>query len=95
MTMTLADLRRKAGLSQAQMAKKMGVSNTQVSRIEASYPDVMFPSLRRYMDALGTTIKFVGIETECDSDDVEKDATRIYGETRRQDPTRAFGRKSA
>lgn len=96
MTTTLADLRKRAGLSQSQMAKKMGVSNTQVSRIEASYPDVMFPTLRRYMDALAVDIRFVGEGIIDDvSDEVEKDATRIYAETRRADPSRGFGRKSA
>lgn len=95
MTMTLAKLREQAGLSQAQMAEKMGVSRAQVSRIEASYPDVMFPTLRRYMDALDVKIMYTGLDGEWESDDVEKDVFRsATAEGKRKDPTRGF-RQSA
>lgn len=94
--MKLADLRHRAGLSQPQMAERMGVSKTQVSRIEASYPDVMFTTLRRYLDALGLEIRYTGemdgIAVDVSSSDVVKDSSRIYGETRRLDPTRRSAR---
>lgn len=95
MTMTLAKLRERAGLSQAEMAEKMGVSRAQVSRIEASYPDVMFPALRRYMDALDTTVVFAGPDKSYESDDIEQDVFRsatVKG--KRSDPSRGF-RQSA
>ena len=97
MTTTLADLRKRAGLLQSQVAKKMGVSSAQVSRIEAAYPDVMFPSLRRYMDAVGVDIRFVGEGIIDDvSDEVERDVFRSSTvENMKSDPTRGFGRRSA
>ena len=66
----------------------MGVSRTQVSRIEAKYPDVMFPVLRRYLDAVGIEIRFTGTGLFVASDDVEADTSRIYAESIRSDPTR-------
>jgi transcriptional regulator with XRE-family HTH domain len=89
MTVTLSDLRKRAGFSQAQMSERMGVSKTQVSRIEATYPDIMFTTLRRYLDALDVEIRFLGDGViDAESSEVEKDGTRIYAETRKQDPTR-------
>ncbi|MGW7510670.1 helix-turn-helix domain-containing protein [Streptomyces massasporeus] len=91
--LTLAVLRRRAGLSQAQVAEKMFVSKAQVSRIEAMYPDLMFPTLRAYMDAIGVNIRFVG-ENIVDelSGEVVADTSRIYAESRRKDPTRGSRR---
>lgn len=93
-TMTLADLRRKAGKTQPQVADSMGVSRTQVSRIEARYPDVMFPVLRRYLDALEVEIRFSGAGVVLASDDVCADTARTYAESIRSDPTRGFGRRA-
>lgn len=92
-TMTLADLRRKAGKTQPQVALSMGVSRTQVSRIEARYPDVMFPVLRRYLDALEVDIRFSGAGVVLLSDDVSTDTTRVYAESIRNDPTRGPWRR--
>lgn len=99
--MKLADLRHRAGLSQPQLAKRMGVSRVQVSRIEASYPDVMFTTLRRYLDALGLEIRYTGelvageLAVDVSSSEVVRDASRIFGETRKLDPTRGAGRQVA
>lgn len=94
--MKLADLRHRAGLSQPQMAARMGVSKTQVSRIEASYPDVMLTTVRRYLDALGLEMRYTGemdgVVVDVSSSEVVHDADRIYGETRRKDPTRRGAR---
>lgn len=95
MTTTLADLRKRAGLSQPEVAAKMGVSRAQVSRIEASYPDVMFPTLRRYMDALDVKIMYAGLDSEWESDGVEKDVFRSATvENKRTDPSRGFRRSA-
>lgn len=92
-TFTLADLRRNAGLSQPQLADRMGVSRNQVSRIEAKYPDVMFTTVRSYMDALGMDIRFVGGGTNVESSCVTDDPTRReYAESVRRDPTRRGSR---
>lgn len=73
----LAELRTTAGLSQRTVSERMGVTQTQVSRIEAMYPDVMFPSLRSYLDAVGVDIRFVldGV-FDLVSGDVEQDMSR-------------------
>ena len=89
-TMTLAELRKMAGLSQSQMAAKMQVSRVQVSRIEAMYPDVMFKTLRAYMDALDANIRFTLDDVvDVESSEVVADTTRIYAENRRKDKSRA------
>jgi transcriptional regulator with XRE-family HTH domain len=97
MTMTLADLRKRAGFSQSQVAKKMKVNQATVSRIEANYPNVMFPSLRRYMDAIDVDIRFFSEGVFDDvSDEVEQDVYRIGTvEGRRNDPTRRPADRSA
>lgn len=51
---TLVDLRREAGLTQRQLASRLGVSQAQVARVEAtSAPSLR--SLRRYLAALELT----------------------------------------
>lgn len=53
-TGTLADLRREAGLSQRELAARLGSSQAQVARIEAaSSPSLR--SLRRYLQGLALT----------------------------------------
>lgn len=91
--MKLADLRHRAGLSQSKLAERMGVSSAQVSRIEAMYPDVMFTTLRKYLDGLNMDIRFVGAETDgvcvdVSSSEVEVDADRILREGRKGDRSR-------
>jgi DNA-binding transcriptional regulator YiaG len=48
---TLADLRRDAGLSQRQLASRLGISQAQVARTESS-PSPSMRSLSRYLQAL-------------------------------------------
>jgi transcriptional regulator with XRE-family HTH domain len=89
-TMTLADLRKKAGLSQLQMAERLGVQKAAISKIEAMYPDVLFSTLRRYMDVLDVEIRFHGVPdvASISSSEVVKDESRIMSEKRRTDPKR-------
>jgi DNA-binding XRE family transcriptional regulator len=50
----LVEARQQAGLSQQEMAKRMGVSQAQVSRIEKQgYDAYTLTTLRRYVAALG------------------------------------------
>jgi transcriptional regulator with XRE-family HTH domain len=88
-TMTLAELRQKRGLSQADVARELGVSRNQVSRTEAMYPNVMFTKLRAYLDVIGVDIRFTADGIDVLSGEVTEDTARIYAESRRKDPTRA------
>jgi transcriptional regulator with XRE-family HTH domain len=86
---TLADLRRRKGMTQAQVADKLHVSPKQVSRIEAAYPQVMFTSLRAYLDAIGVDIRFLSGDLSVLSGDIEPDPVRQAAVRARQnDPTR-------
>ncbi len=50
----LVEARQAAGLTQQQVAERMGVSQAQVARIEkAGYDAYTLRTLRRYLDALG------------------------------------------
>ena len=50
----LVEARQAAGLTQVEMAKRMGISQAQVSRIEKSgYDAYTLTTLRRYVTALG------------------------------------------
>ena len=50
----LVEARQQAGLTQEQMANRLGVSQAQVSRIEKEgYDAYTLTTLRRYIDALG------------------------------------------
>src|SRR5215211_5010958 len=50
----LVEARQIAGLSQRELAKRLGVSQAQVARIEKrGYDAYTLTSLRRYVDALG------------------------------------------
>lgn len=92
-TMKLADLRKRAGLSQAQMAERLGVQKQAISKIEAMYPEVLFATVRRYMDALDLEIRFVGDGTDLSSSDIDRDKDRIMAQKRQSDPWR--GRRVA
>ncbi|MFF6966032.1 helix-turn-helix domain-containing protein [Streptomyces anthocyanicus] len=92
---TLSDLRKRTGLTQAEVADRLFLSTAQVSRIEAHYPYVMLHSLRAYLDALGVEIKFCqeGFE-DCLSGDIVADITRADAlRNRRMDPTRRAFRR--
>lgn len=50
----LVEARQAAGLTQTQMAERLGVSQSQVARIEKrGYDTYTLKTLRRYIDALG------------------------------------------
>lgn len=54
----LVEARQAAGLTQAELAKRLGVSQAQVARLEKrGYEDYTLNSLRRYVEALGTDFR--------------------------------------
>jgi DNA-directed RNA polymerase specialized sigma subunit len=70
----LVEARKASGLTQKEIAERMGVSQVQVSRIEKrGYDAYTLRTLRRYLDALGNgfslevAVKYPGIfSTNCD-----------------------------
>jgi len=52
----LAEQRRAAGLSQTQVAARMGTSQSSVARLEAGLADVRVSTLERYAAAIGTQL---------------------------------------
>jgi predicted transcriptional regulator len=54
----LADLRRKAGVTQVQLARSVGTEQPQISRLEAQR-DMLLSSLGAYLTALGAHAKIV------------------------------------
>lgn len=61
----LATIRQVAALTQAEVAEKMGVRQTSVSRLEAR-PDMLLSTMKGYFDAVGAeatiTIRVGGTE---------------------------------
>ena len=56
----LVEARHAAGLTQAEVAKRLGVSQAQVARLEKrGYEDYSLNSLRRYVEALGEDFRLV------------------------------------
>lgn len=54
----LADARRSAGLSQTEVAARMGTSQSAVARLERGDTDVRLSTLQRYAEALDRQVGF-------------------------------------
>jgi transcriptional regulator with XRE-family HTH domain len=54
----LAEQRRAAGLSQTEVAARMGTSQSSVARLEAGLADVRVSTLERYAAAIGTQLSW-------------------------------------
>jgi transcriptional regulator with XRE-family HTH domain len=52
----LVTLRQAAGLSQTEVAARMGTSQSAVARLESGQGDLRLSSLERYANALGRTL---------------------------------------
>ncbi|MBF0807743.1 XRE family transcriptional regulator [Rothia nasimurium] len=53
----LRELRKDTGITQAQLAERLGVSQHRVSQIEnGNLPNVKIETLQKYLEALGTSI---------------------------------------
>ncbi len=56
----LVEARQAAGLTQAELARRLGISQAQVARIEkCGYDAYTLNTLRRYVQALGRTLEVV------------------------------------
>jgi transcriptional regulator with XRE-family HTH domain len=56
--MQLAELRKESGLSQKELAKRIGTSQQQISRLESpSYEGHSLSMIRRVAEALGATVR--------------------------------------
>jgi ribosome-binding protein aMBF1 (putative translation factor) len=68
----LAERRQAAGLSQTEVAARMGTSQSAVARLEAGLPDVRASTLERYAAAVGGQITWSlaapGGAGDCDDD---------------------------
>jgi transcriptional regulator with XRE-family HTH domain len=91
-TMTLAELRRKAGYSRSKVATRMGASETAVTRLEAAYPQVRYDRLREYLRAIDYDVKLAStIDEDKDvwADYVVNDPSRADAvAARKADPSR-------
>lgn len=69
----LATIRQVAALTQAEVARKMGVRQTSVSRLEAR-PDMLLSTLKAYFDAVGAeatvTIRIGNVEHKVALDEI-------------------------
>jgi predicted transcriptional regulator len=54
----LVDRRRAVGLSQTQVAARMGTSQSAVARLEAGESDVLVSTVERYASALGWRLEW-------------------------------------
>lgn len=65
--MQIADLRKEAGLSQKELAQRLGTSQQQISRLESpSYEGHSLSMLRRVAEVLGATVQ-VKIQRKADT----------------------------
>lgn len=58
---TLTKLRETAGLTQAEVARRMGVIRPRIYQIERDFPSVRFDVVQEYLHALGGEMCIFGI----------------------------------
>lgn len=59
--MALHELREERGVSQTELAEKLGVSRPRVHTIEKGGEDLRLSTVSRYVQALGGTVKVVAV----------------------------------
>ncbi len=64
-SVALADLRRRVGLTQAAVAERMGISQSDVSKLERR-ADLKVSTLSDYLAALGCQLRMVGVAGDAD-----------------------------
>lgn len=67
----LADLRRRRGLSQTEVAARMGTSQSALARLEAGQSDARMSTIARYAAALDADVGFALLTKE-DGDDATR-----------------------
>jgi len=60
----LVELRQAAGLSQTQVAARMGTSQSAVARLESGSADVRLSTLEKYAAAVGSSLE-LGLVSRC------------------------------
>lgn len=60
----LAAMRRRAGLTQAEVAERVGVRNTHISGIETGERGASYPTILAMLRAYGSTLKELAEEIE-------------------------------
>ena len=60
----LTERRQRLGLSQSEVAARMGTSQPAVARLESGRSDTRMSTLARYAEAVGTTIGFAIADAE-------------------------------
>lgn len=73
---TLKELREAAGMTQMQVAERMGLNRQRISHIEAKYPAIRLDVLIRYMQAIDAHIWVAVGGLHVDLDDIGSDKTR-------------------
>lgn len=69
----LGDLRKSAGLTQGELARRMGVNRPRVGQIERDFPNVRFNVVEAYIRALDGDVKFAASGLEISTSAVVKD----------------------
>jgi DNA-binding XRE family transcriptional regulator len=83
----LVSLREKSGLSQKELARKVGTTQQQISRLESpSYEGHSLSMLRRVARILGATVRVDIRPREGDSPSVVAEAKSTYGSKRKRLP---------
>lgn len=78
----LVDLRKRAGLTQGDVARRMGVNRPRVGQIEQDYPRVRFNVMQEYFKAIGVDLHALGAPTETDPVRVDLRVDRIVEDPR-------------
>ncbi|MFH9589163.1 helix-turn-helix domain-containing protein [Streptomyces luteogriseus] len=80
---TLSDLRKLSGLSQGEVARRMGVTRARPGQIERDFPNVRFAVVQAYIRALGGRIEFAavgGLDVWADEITQHPDGPRDHGD---------------
>ena len=80
----LRNLRVRAGLSQEAMAKKLGVSRVQISRIERGISSTPVETIVAWHRACGYRLEAVGLANEAESEALARALSKLDGEDLRE-----------
>lgn len=83
MPQTLADLRRARGLSQAQMAERIGVNQPRISQIERDFPNLHYQVVANYFRALDDNVTLVVGDIHIDLGGIQPDPRSPGAQTNR------------
>jgi transcriptional regulator with XRE-family HTH domain len=72
----LRALREAGGLTQSELAERLGIPSSAVSMIESGRRDIRVSTLERYLDALGAAIEFVPGDRVTTLDDILRRSDR-------------------